>query len=628
MTIASVLPLLERAKRAGKGYQARCPAHDDQNPSLSVWEGSMRLQFHCHAGCDEAAVLRALGLELKDLFYSERQPAASGKSSEWGTVVATYLYEDADGVPRHFVERTSTKQFPQGRIVNGKKVKGLNGEKVGLYHLPELLAAPLDQTVYIAEGEKDVERLRKAGFVATCNPGGAGKFRADHAEVLRGRPCVLVMDKDEAGEKHVRGVRGHLEGLAASVAVVEAKTGKDAFDHLEAGHGVEDFVPVELDGQDEQVSADEPGQEFRTLAEIEAEAIEWLWHPYVPLGEVTVLAGDGGVGKSMIALSIAATLSIGLTPFTLAECAPCHVLFVTAEDDAARTLKPRASHYELDETRIHVLDCGLGMSADKWIEKVTAACKEFGAKLVVIDPLQAFSDGRDLNKLHEARAAMATFHRLARETGCAVLIISHFNKGTGGKAQYRVNGSADIVNAARSALIAGVVERDGDEIKVMAHVKSNYAPRGATISFSTDNGAMRWGATVPVTAEDISVGKVQSNKREEAADFLRGALAGEPVKQVDIEARAKELGISSSTLRRAKGLLGVKASRDYGVWWWSLPSSGLPQGDQDAQESVSGNVEHLEHVAPTLNLKSAVQDAQTVIAAGERNLFNDSEEVA
>jgi hypothetical protein len=109
------------------------------------------------------------------------------------------------------------------------------------------------ETVYVCEGEKDcdaINALDGSGFVATCNPGGAGKWRAEHAECLRGASrVVIVQDKDEPGRRHALDVRASLKGIVDDVRIVEARTGKDAYDHLAAGHTLEELVPyVEAPG--------------------------------------------------------------------------------------------------------------------------------------------------------------------------------------------------------------------------------------------------------------------------------------------------------------------------------------------------------------------------------------------
>lgn len=270
MKFDDVLSRLEGVKRTGQSFKACCPAHDDQTPSLSIRLKDGRILVKCFAGCSAEAIVGAMGLTMRDLFDDDASSyerarakfAASsgsgtrgtGKSKDWGELVTTYVYEDADGKPLHYVERwhatkpdgTYSKQFPQGRYVDGGKVRGLASVKTVLFRLPQLLRTSRDETVYIPEGEKDVLAFALLGLPATWVPGGGSKFRPDHAEVLRGRPVVIVMDPDPTGRRNARQFYERLSGVAKSVQVVRAKTGKDAHDHFAAGHSVEEFQEIDM----------------------------------------------------------------------------------------------------------------------------------------------------------------------------------------------------------------------------------------------------------------------------------------------------------------------------------------------------------------------------------------------
>ena len=128
-----------------------------------------------------------------------------------------------------------------------------------LFRLPEVIAAvEAGLTVYIAEGEKDVLALEAVGEVATCNPMGAGKWRETYSKVLHGADVVIVQDRDDKGREHAAKVSASLDGIAASVRIVEAAEDKDAADHLAAGLSVDDFVRVEPDDRDDRAPDAEP----------------------------------------------------------------------------------------------------------------------------------------------------------------------------------------------------------------------------------------------------------------------------------------------------------------------------------------------------------------------------------
>lgn len=237
MTTAELLNRLKGVKQTPSGWQALCPAHDDRNPSLSIAEGSDgRILFHCHAGCPTPAICAALGILEAELF-----PRKDGTGSA-ARIVATYDYLDEAGKVLHQVCRFDPKGFRQ-RKPDGKGgwVWSTQGVRRVLFQLPQVLRAVKEgQHVYICEGEKDCLVMSGAGFTATCNPGGAGKWQASYSATLHKAAVVIIADKDEPGRKHAQDVARHLQGVAASVKVIEvpdvdSRRCKDAADYFSAG---------------------------------------------------------------------------------------------------------------------------------------------------------------------------------------------------------------------------------------------------------------------------------------------------------------------------------------------------------------------------------------------------------
>jgi hypothetical protein len=227
-----VLPKLQNVKRNSNGWSAQCPAHNDQRNSLSVSESDGKILLHCHAGCSFESICGALKLEKQ-------------RSSH---VTATYDYVDEQGELRYQVCRTVPKSFFRRRP-DGKGGFIFNTEGVPrlLYKLPELLTADLSAIVFIPEGEKDVDALRELGQVATCNPGGAGKWRDEYSETLRGRHVVILPDNDKTGRDHAEGVARSLLSMAESIKIVElpglAEKG-DVSDWLKAGGTIEGLLDL------------------------------------------------------------------------------------------------------------------------------------------------------------------------------------------------------------------------------------------------------------------------------------------------------------------------------------------------------------------------------------------------
>ncbi len=224
-----------------KGTSALCPAHDDSSPSLSIKTGvDDRVVLKCHAGCSIDEIVLALNLTMSDLF----EPTE--RSSGHGHVIASYDYFLADGTPALRVLRYTPKTFLQQHWDGHCWQWGAKYAPKVLYRLPQVLAeCNREGTVWVAEGEKDVAALERAGVVATCNAGGAGKFLNQHAEQLRGASSVVIVaDKDKAGFDHAQKVADELTSVGIAHKIVEAVAGKDAADHLSAGHGLVEFSPV------------------------------------------------------------------------------------------------------------------------------------------------------------------------------------------------------------------------------------------------------------------------------------------------------------------------------------------------------------------------------------------------
>jgi 5S rRNA maturation endonuclease (ribonuclease M5) len=225
--------------------QLHCPGHDDQHPSLSVdVDATGRVLLHCHAGCPQERVIQEL--RARGLWPSGGSDRSATDQSNRPRPVAVYSYQDERGELLFQVIRYEPKAFRQRRPDgNGGWVWSLDGVRRVLYRLPEVIeAAKEGRDVWVAEGEKDAERLRSLGLVATTAPGGAGKWQHEYSEVLRGAKVRIVVDRDEAGRKHAAAVASALRGVAAEVRIFEPAEGKDISDHLDAGLGLQELVEV------------------------------------------------------------------------------------------------------------------------------------------------------------------------------------------------------------------------------------------------------------------------------------------------------------------------------------------------------------------------------------------------
>ncbi len=272
-----VLSKLGPRKPSGKGFLARCPAHEDRRESLSITRGDDgKALLKCHAGCSVEAICAALGLHMRDLFANDgramndtrpraaKRDPVSPSAKRGGKIVDTYPYPDENGVLLYEVVRLEPKGFRQRRPDGkGKWIWNLDGVRRVPYHLPELLAKP-KRAAFVVEGEKDVESLERLGLLATTNPGGAGKWgKLDPAAVetaFRGRPVVILPDHDEPGRKHARDVARRLLPIAGSIRILELPgNGKDVSNWIEAGGTAEELKKLAKDAVKLTGPPEEPG---------------------------------------------------------------------------------------------------------------------------------------------------------------------------------------------------------------------------------------------------------------------------------------------------------------------------------------------------------------------------------
>ncbi|HEV8066214.1 MAG TPA: hypothetical protein VGP76_00660 [Planctomycetaceae bacterium] len=239
--VQRILNALPGVRATADGWVALCPVHEadgaEHTPSLRIAQGDDGTALvKCRVGCGTREILAAIGLTMRDLF-----PRANGHAQ----IVKEYDYQDEAGTLLFQSVRFEPKGFKQ----RAPKAGGcwewkLNGVRRVIYRLPELLAADPAETVLIPEGEKDCDRLRTLGFIATTNAGGAGKWRAEYNEPLRGRHVILIPDNDDPGRAHVERVAKSLSGVAASIRVLTLDglpPKGDISDWLDAGHTADEL---------------------------------------------------------------------------------------------------------------------------------------------------------------------------------------------------------------------------------------------------------------------------------------------------------------------------------------------------------------------------------------------------
>ena len=569
-------------RRSGAGYSARCPAHDDGNPSLSASAGTDgRALVFCQAGCSTDDVLVALKLTAAELF-----PPDTDRRDGRAEPVATYDYVDEIGRLLSQVVRMAPKGFWQRRPDgNGGWVKNLGNTRRVLYRLPEVLAAvAAGRTVYVVEGEKDVEAVVGCGEVATCNSGGAGKWGAEHARALYGAEVVVVVaDKDDAGRAHAVQVAKSLRGHVGQVVIMEALVGKDAADHLAAGYSVEDFQVTDdlAEGSSPgrgAANAQRPSGSAARLTHRPASAVQvtrpvWLWRYWLVAGAVQLLVGRQGSGKSTLAAWVVAQLSSGRPwPGETEGRAPVRCAMLSLEEPADR-LAARLVAAGADLDAVEILGDVEGVDDEgrpfrrRW--RLPGDCglletliTELGAEMVTIDGL-GYAVAGDSHNYANVGSALSALSGVAERTGAVILGLTHPPKGNADAVTAAI-GSTAWTAVARISWVMGL--DPSDEAKLRRVVRpapgSNYRLPDHGLSFliaehdESEAGFITGLGDSDVAAEDITSppepdSPEELSKLDEARDFVRRIMADGPVRANEATAAAKAGGIEDRTLRRA-----------------------------------------------------------------------------
>ncbi len=327
------------------------------------------------------------------------------------------------------------------------------------------------------------------------------------------------------------------------------------------------------------------------LSDVEPEQISWLWKGFTPLGKLSVLDGDPGLGKSTITYDIAARVTRGLAmpDGTASDLdGPAGVILLAAEDGLADTIVPRLLAAGGDTSRVYAIEVmGTGekerMPTLADYKKVEETIIATGAKLVIVDPLMAYLPSTT-NAHHDQdiRRVLTPLKEVAERTGAAILVVRHLNKGMSANVLYRGGGSIGIIGAARSGLIVAPDPQDETGTRrILAVQKMNIAAKAGSLLFRVeDNGAgdarIAWLGVSSQTADSLfaPTEDTEGGQMGDAKAFLRDVLSDGPVAANDAKEAAKEAGIAGRTLERAKKALGVISKKQGfdGGFVWSLPS--------------------------------------------------------
>ncbi len=526
------------ARKSGDGFIARCPAHEDRTPSLSISKPNGRILLHCHAGCEQQSVIDAL--KARGLWD---ESTATRKA-----ISAQYDYTDAAGELVFQVVRYAPKDFRQRRPDGaGGWIWNLQGVKRVLYNLPSLLAAvEAGETIAIAEGEKDVHALRDIGITATTNCGGAGKWRAEYSATLKDAHVVILPDNDEPGRAHAAQVRAALEGIAASVKTINLPglpEKGDVADWIAAG-GTGDSLLALIEAAPKHEPAPElaepepPESEFPPEATLEKprgeDAGEWpsalnlselaardpeqpksIMHG-LPVGYAALISGHGGVGKSAIALHLGVCVALGI-PFFGLPVERRRVMYLSCED------REGILHWRLSricaflgvdlaslKDWLQVIDL-VGHDAVLWdrdprtgytvtpgFAQLAERVRQYGTQLLIVDGTSDTFAGNENSRTEVKRYVNAAVGLVPPDDG-AVLLIGHVDKAAArsGETSQGYSGSTAWHNSVRARWYLRPETSRGDEAEgneqtgnlILELQKSNLGRADLEMRFAWDADA-------------------------------------------------------------------------------------------------------------------------------------------
>ena len=459
-----------------------------------------------------------------------------------------FVGRDADGHPRYASSRGIREKFRQD-AAGAEKAFGFAHRGTDKQLL--VFEAPIDLLSFI---ELFPKNWQQHNYLSLGGVSGKAlrQFLSERPDMER---VFLCLDADKAGEDACKRLAALLPDTVSVTRIQPCmKDWNDVLVHRAEFSNRNYFKSIVL----KEPSKPETVKIIR-MSDVELTPVEWLWKPYLPFGKLSVLQGNPGEGKTYFAMHLAAACTNGKLLPNMERMEPFNVIYQTAEDGLGDTVKPRLIEAGADLDRVLVIDDSdvqLTLS-DERIEK---AIVENNARLVIIDPIQAYLGADvDMNRANEVRPIFMRLGQVAQRTGCAILLIGHLNKAAGMQSLQRGLGSIDIAAAVRSVMFIGKLKHD-PTMRILTHEKSSLAPPGASLAFSLgDEGGFRWVGEYDITADEMLSGiePQRETKTQQAKDLICALLAGgKQVFSEDIDKAALERGIPGRTVRDAKRELG------------------------------------------------------------------------
>ena len=485
-------------------WGARCPCRsDDENPSLSIGEGDGgELLMTCHYGdpCDFTEICSALGLEGSQVSVRKKELNATKAPKKKRKLTKVYPYEDESGNLLYEKLRYTTddgaKSFSHRRIDPenpAEYIWSASGVRKVLYRLPQVVEAIVNsQTVWLVEGEKDVDTLVSKGLCATTMSSGAGHWEQEFTDILAGAEFVeIIADNDEPGKKHALSVRELLLAAGGNCRVRVSPYGKDITDHIAAGHKASELVEIDYELPDGQASEileaqdehDVEGELLESIKEVlgrdglnisqklnrlsmvintfdlqetqdegrlvnwqdflreaDNDTYEWVIPGLLEKSERVIVVAAEGVGKTMLARQVAICAAAGIHPFTFQPMPPVRTLTIDLENPeriirrASRSIMENAvrkSGVKEVDARLYIRPQGIDICNDKDRMVIEQLVESVKPQLICMGPLyKSYLDNGTKSSEALAIEVARFLDRIRDVYGCALWLEHHAPLGS------------------------------------------------------------------------------------------------------------------------------------------------------------------------------------------------------
>ena len=393
-----------------------------------------------------------------------------------------FVGRDRSGTPRYAHVRGTADPFRQDITGSDKsypfRYEG-NGNQLFVFE------APIDLLSFICLYPQD---WQTRNYLALGGVSGKAldRFLSERKDT---RKVFLCLDSDTAGGEACFRLAQDIPSEIAVIRLVPAR--KDWNDVLRQQGDIPSRKFIAETITLRELPTAQPVPMLR-MADVELTSVDWLWFPYIPFGKLTIIQGNPGEGKTYFAMRLAAACTNRKPLPGMETLEPFNIIYQTAEDGLGDTVKPRLMEADADLERVLVID-DRDTPLTLADERIARAIRENNARLVIIDPVQAFLGADvDMNRANEVRPIFRSLGDIAQATGCAIVLIGHLNKAAGTQSTYRGLGSIDITAAVRSLLFIGKL-KDSPTTRVLIHEKSSLAPPGQSLAFSLgDEKGFEW----------------------------------------------------------------------------------------------------------------------------------------